>query len=198
MDKLTVLPDKKIAAAGEIGSYFLSLNINSFQAACRHVHDLPYGYNSNRDDLMILFKEKMGSCTTKHAVIASLAAELDLAVMKTIGIYAMTEEIVAGTDAILNHFGLPYLPMVHCFLAHETHRVDLTEGNRNGKNCAIDDFLYTVVVEPNISAKREYLLYRKALEEHLLILDELQGFKLRQILQAREQGLALLKRNLLI
>ncbi len=33
---------------------------------------------------MILFKEKMGSCTTKHAVIATLAEELKLPVQKNI------------------------------------------------------------------------------------------------------------------
>ena len=77
---------------------FIDLGITSFQAACRYVHELPYGYNSNSDDLMILFKEKKGTCTTKHAVIGTLAQELALPVHKNVGIYAMTEEIVSGTD----------------------------------------------------------------------------------------------------
>ena len=32
----------------------------------------------------------MGSCTTKHAVIATLGEKLNLSVAKNIGIYAMT------------------------------------------------------------------------------------------------------------
>jgi hypothetical protein len=197
MDKYSVFPDTPIAPSGEVSRRFLTLGIGTFQAACRHVHELPYGYNSDRDDLMILFKEKMGTCTTKHAVIATLAAELKLRIRKNIGIYAMTESIVTGTDSILTTYGLPYVPMIHCFLADGGNRVDLTEGNANGKNRSIDDFLFTETVTPNISGKDEYLKYRKALKEHILKRVELQGIDIKVILHAREEGLELLKRNII-
>jgi hypothetical protein len=145
---------------------------------------------------MILFKEKMGSCTTKHAVIATLASELLLPIQKSIGIYPMTEAIVTGTDHILNRYSLPYVPMIHCFLAYGQYRVDLTEGNANGKNRPIDTFLYTEAVIANISAKDEYLIYRRALEDPILKRSELQGKSMKMILHAREEGLDLLKSNL--
>ena len=50
---------------------------------------MPYGSNSNKDDILILFKEGYGSCTTKHAVIATLAEELGIPISKSTGIYAM-------------------------------------------------------------------------------------------------------------
>jgi hypothetical protein len=187
------LPDEKITSAGVISETFLQLGIHSFAEACRHVHLLPYGYNSDRDDLMILFTEKIGSCTTKHAVIATLAAELALPVTKSIGIYAMTEAIVTGTDAILASYGLPYLPMVHCFLTSGDLRVDLTEGNDNGKNRPLDDFLFTCPVEPNITAKDEYRLYRRALADLLSTRKELQPLEMKTVLQARQEGIALLR-----
>ncbi|MGB7920203.1 MAG: hypothetical protein WCF40_09095 [Desulfobacterales bacterium] len=196
MDKFTVFPNAVIKTAGPVSDKFLSLGINGFIDACRYVHELPYGYNSNRDDLMILFKEKLGSCTTKHAVIATLAEESGLSIEKAIGIYAMTEEIVTGTGKILDRYGLPYVPMLHCFLVYGEHRVDLTEGNNNGKKRSIEDFLYTHKVIPNISAKDEYLLYRKALNQYILIENELKGIDLKSILKAREEGLALLKANI--
>ncbi|MGD9308832.1 MAG: hypothetical protein PVG51_06835 [Desulfosarcina sp.] len=87
MDEYSLFPNRPIAGAGTVSSRFLGLGIDSFHRACRWVHHLPYGYNTNRDDLMILFEEKMGTCTTKYAVIATLAAELKLAVEKNIGIY---------------------------------------------------------------------------------------------------------------
>ena len=198
MEQHTVFPDKTIGNAGPVSQTFLDLGITRFHPACRYVHELPYGYNSDRDDLMILFKEKMGSCTTKHAVIATLAAELGLVIEKNIGIYAMTEDLVTGTNRILETYRLPYVPMVHCFLAHENHRVDLSEGNRNGKNGPIDQFLHTEKVEANISAKDEYLLYRKALKDHVLPRRELVGVDMKSILKAREEGLQLLKKNIKI
>lgn len=196
MDNLTVFPDKPLAAAGIISSKFLSLGIKSFIDACWFVHRLPYGYNSNRDDLMILFKENKGSCTTKHAVIATLALELDLPIEKSIGIYAMTEEIVTGTNEILEKYNLPYVPMVHCFLVFENHRVDLSEGSDNGKNRSIEKFLYVQRAEPNISSKEEYLLYRRALKDHVLNREEMTGVDIRQILHARKEGIKLLHKNI--
>jgi hypothetical protein len=193
MDKLTVFPDKSISNLGVISEKFLSLGIESFFEACYYVQNLLYGYNTDRDDLMILFKENKGTCTTKHAVIATLANELNLPVAKYVGIYAMTEEIVTGTRKILAKYGLPYVPMVHCFLVYGSYRVDLSEDNNNGKNRSIEDFFFTQQVEPNISAKDEYSLYRKALKDHILTREEMAGKDIAQILHAREEGLNLLK-----
>ena len=196
MKKHTIFPNKPIGKTGPISRTFLSLGIRDFQDACRYVHELPYGYNSNRDDVMILFKEKKGSCTTKHAVIGTLAIELSLQIVKNIGIYAMTEEIVTGTAKILDKYDLPFLPMVHCFLVYQNHRVDLSEGNRNGKNGPIDNFLYTSKVAANISEKDEYLLYRQVLKDVVLPRQEMKGVRLKTILKAREDGLTLLRANI--
>ena len=196
MDHYTKFPPRAIQASGPVSQHFLAMNITDFLAACRFVQELPYGYNSDRDDLMILFKEKMGTCTTKHAVIATLAQELRLPIHKHVGIYAMTEELVACTDAILAKYHLPYVPMLHCFLVSGDTRVDLTEGNNNGKKRGIDTFLFSQQVAPNISAKDEYLLYRKVLADSIINHQELNGVAMKQILHAREEGLALLKANI--
>ncbi len=85
--------------------------------------------------------------------------------------------------------------MIHCFLTDGEHRVDLTEGNANGKNRPIDDFLTTETVIPNIAGKDEYLKYRNALKEHILKRTEFQVIDLKTVLHAREEGLNLLKAN---
>ncbi len=193
MESYSVFPNKSIEAAGPVSRTFIDLGADDFASACRYVHELPYGYNSDRDDLMILFKEKMGSCTTKHAVIATLAAEMGIPVHKYVGVYAMTETLVTGTGGILERYELPYLPMVHCFLVYKDHRVDLSEGNRNGKNGPIDDFLYMAKVGPNIPGKDEYRLYRNALKSHVLPLNEFSGVDLKTVLKAREEGIVLLR-----
>lgn len=195
METLTVFPDTPISSSDLISQKFLDLGISSFQDACRYVHELPYGYNSDKNDLLILFQENMGTCTTKHAVIGTLAEELGLPVTKHVGIYRMTEDLVTGTQAILDKYNLPNVPMLHCFLVYDRFRVDLTEGNDNGKNHAIDDFLFTQGVIPNISSKDEYLLYRNALQERILPMDEYAGMEMKRVLQAREEGLVLLKKN---
>jgi hypothetical protein len=196
MEKHTVFPDKPIANGGPIARTFAGLGIGTFHEACRYVHRLPYGYNSDRDELMILFKEKKGTCTTKHAVIATLASELGLPINKKVGIYAMTEALVSGTQEILARYRLPYVPMIHCFLNCQGRWVDLSEGNLNGKNGSIDHFLFSADVAATISAKDEYRLYRQALQDNVLTRPELEGADMKTVLKAREEGLAVLKRNL--
>jgi len=192
MDTYTVLPNPTISKKGIISEKFISMKITNFWDACSYVHQLPYGYNSTTNDILILFKEGYGSCTTKHAVIATLAEELNIPVYKMVGIHAMNEEIVTGTNHILEKYHLPYLPMNHCFLVYNSNRVDLTEGNYNGKNRSIDEFLFTEKVIPNISEKDEYLLYKKALKNHILIRKEMEGIKINDVLHARTEGIALL------
>jgi hypothetical protein len=196
MESHCALPDGRISGGGQLSRAFADLGFSSFQHACSWVHELPYGYNSDRDDPLILFSERRGTCTTKHAAIATLAQELGLPVRKHLGIYAMTEEIVTGTETILGRFGLPYLPMLHCFLVSGPHRVDLTEGNRNGKNCPIEEFLYSERVRPAITAREEYLLYRAVLSNLIGSREELRGIDLHTVLRAREEGLKLLTANL--
>ena len=196
MDRIENLPEGPITGDGPVSQEFLRRGVAAFHDACRYVHQLPYGYNANRDDPMSLFAEGKGTCTTKHAVIALLAQELGLPVGKAVGIYAMTEELVTGTNRILREFRLPYVPMIHCFLQAGERRVDLTEGNRNGKNRSIEDFLYTQTVQPAIRERDEYLLYRRALEDLILRREEMRGIDLLTVLRAREQSLKLLRRNI--
>jgi len=193
MDSYNVFPNVALQKKGVISEKFINLNITSFWDACEYVHDLPYGYNSTTEDIFILFKEGYGSCTTKHAVIATLAEELGMLIYKTIGIYALSEDLVTGVKHILEKYLLPYLPMVHCFLIFGSFRVDLTEGNKNGKNHSIEEFLFTEKVIPNFSEKDEYFLYKNALKNHVLNRKEMEGIKINDILHARAEGISLLR-----
>ncbi len=196
MDPIERLPDRELFDAGPISRHLKAEGLDTFTAACRHVHQMPYGYNSTKDDALILFREGFGSCTTKHMAIGLLAQELGLPVGKCIGIYPMTDRIVSGAGRICKTYGLAAIPVVHCFLVYDRFRVDLTEGNLNGKNGPIDDFLFTHNVPPDISSRDEYLLYRQALKEQILTRPEWSAVALETVLSAREEALALLKENM--
>jgi hypothetical protein len=137
----------------------------------------------------------MGTCTSKHAVIAGLAEELNIPLYKHVGIYKFTEEISTGVDMILEKYDIPYVPMVHCFLIYKGYRFDLTEGNCNGKNTSIENFIHEEKVEPFISRKDEYLLFKNVLKEKILPSKEMEGKAERFLLKAREESIILLKEN---
>lgn len=196
MDSLEKLPDAKISPSGKICERFLDLGVETFKEACDYVYKLVYGYNSDYDDEMILFKEKKGTCTTKHATIAGLAEELSIPLYKNVGVYKFTEEISSGTNKILEKYDIPYVPMAHCFLAYKDFQFDLTEGNNNGKKKNPQEFIHIEQVEPFISRKKEYLLYKKVLKEKVLSSEEMKGIKEKTILKAREEAIKLLKKNI--
>ncbi len=196
MDTFDKLPDAEFVASGVISKKFLELGITSFKEACLYVHNIEYGYNSDKDDKMILFKENLGSCTTKHGVIATLAEELNIPLYKKVGIYKLTEVISTGTNKVLKKYSIPYVPMIHCFLVYENYRFDLTEGNNNGKNTSIEEFIHDEKVIPFITTKDEYFIFKQILNEKILTSSEMKGIEKRTLLKAREEAIKLLKENI--
>ena len=196
MDSYDKLPDAEIKPAGNISRKFLDLRINSFKQACQYVNNIEYGYNTNYDDKLIFFKEKKGTCTSKHAVAAGLAEELNIPLYKHVCIYKFTEEISTGAIEILKKYKVPYIPMVHCFLVYRYLRFDLTEGNCNGKNTNIDEFIHDEKVNPFISGKDEYLLFKRVLKEKILPSKEMEGITERSLLKARSESIRLLTKNM--
>ena len=192
MDSYEKLPDKEITSSGKISKKFLELNITSFKDACYFIHNLDYGYNKNYDDEMILFKEKKGTCTSKHGIIASLAKELNIPLYRHVCVYKFTEEITNGADEILKKYNIPYVPMVHCFLVYDQYRFDLTEGNNNGKKKPIDEYIISERVDPFISGKEEYLIFKRILKEHILPSKEMDGIAEKTLLKARGKSILLL------
>jgi hypothetical protein len=198
MDSYDNLPNTEIIPVGDLSKKFLDLGINSFKDACDYVHKIDYGYNTNYEDKMIFFKEKKGSCTSKHAVIAGLAEELGIPVHKYVCVYKFTEEITTGAQEILDKYDIPYIPMVHCFLVYNDYRFDLTEGNNNGKKKPIDEYIHAEIVNPFISRKDEYLLFKKILKEIILPSKEMEGITEKRLLKARGEGITLLKTCILL
>ncbi len=169
MDSIEVLPDVNIQAKGVVSEKFLERKIETFRAACHWIKDLPYGSNSNNENSLILFEENRGTCTTKHGVIARLAQELELEIYKNLGFYRLNDEIVIGVNAIIQTHGLKFIPQIHCFLEYGSFRVDLTEGNCNGKNKTIEDYDFVVRVNPDLTHEEEKRYYISYLNQYFAI-----------------------------
>ena len=198
MDSYDKLPDAELIPVGELSKKFLDLGIKTFKDACNYVHNVDYGYNTNYEDKMIFFKENKGSCTSKHAVIAGLAQELNIPLYKYVCVYKFTEEITTGVNEILNKYHIPYVPMVHCFLVYDKYKFDLSEGNNNGKKKPIDEYIHSEKVDPFISRKDEYLLFKKVLKEKILPTKEMEGIPEKTLLKARAKSINLLVNCILV
>lgn len=166
MNPITVLPDCLISEGGPVAQAFRDRQITTFHHACQWIKDLPYGANSNSVNSLIVFVEHCGTCTTKHGLIARLAEELGLTVYKNLGFYRLNDDIVTGVNDLLAPYGLSFIPQIHCFLEYGEFRVDLTEGNCNGKNKTIDEYDFVVRVQPELTEDDEKQYYMQYLAEY--------------------------------
>ena len=181
---ITVLPNVTLQANDSVTAQFLQKGITTFHGACQWVKDLPYAANANSENSMILFEDGFGNCTTKHGAIARLAHAHGLPIHKNLGFYRLNDDIVTGVNVILEPYGLAFIPQIHCFLAYEHYRVDLTEGNCHGKNKTIEDYDFVVEVPPDLSRSQHHDYYRTYIKRYcsqypqLANLDEAKIFEL--------------------
>lgn len=166
MNSIEALPNITLEANGIVAEAFLKKGLTTFHDACRWTKALPYGANANTEDSLVLFADGYGNCTTKHGAIARLAQEHNLPIHKYLGFYRLNDEIVTGVNTLLKPYGLDFIPQIHCFLVYETCRVDLTEGNCNGKNKTIDDYDFVVQVEPDLTRQQHQAYYLDYLKRY--------------------------------
>lgn len=186
MDSIAVLPDVAIEPSGIVTQAFFSRNLGTFRQACQWIKDLPYGSNSSTEDSLILFEENCGTCTTKHGIIARLAQELGLDVYKNLGFYRLNDEIVTGVNSLLEPHGLSFIPQIHCFLEYGKFKIDLTEGNCNGKNKTIEPYDFVVRVNPDLTRAEEEQYYLSYLDQYFAIEPQLAVAEIPTILKLLE------------
>jgi len=88
-------------------------------------------------------------------------------------------------------YEIPYVPMIHCFLVYKEYQFDLTEGNNNGKKKTVNQYIHAERVDPFISSRDEYRLFRKVLKEIIVPSEETKGITQRSLLKARQEALIL-------
>ncbi|TRX35884.1 hypothetical protein FNW52_09755 [Flavobacterium sp. ZT3R18] len=112
-----------------------------------HVKNIPYGRNSNREDLSLVLKENKGSCSSKHAFLKEIANQNNIPnVQLIIGIYKMKESNTKiGT--ILSDNNIDFIPEAHCYLNINGERLDYTTGSSNFEKIK-NDLLAEIEIEP--------------------------------------------------
>jgi hypothetical protein len=167
MDPVTVLPRRPFHAMGAVSSAFHDRGITQFREAAAFTGNLPFGFNNDPRDPLAALKDGFGTCVSKHGLIAGLAREAGLPVYKTIGLYLMDAGLVNGIEPVLAANRLPFIPAIHCFLSYGKYRIDLTEGDCNGKNYQLEDFIFSRIVTPLFKEEEEQRLYDRWCESLL-------------------------------
>ena len=186
-----ILPDPPLARSGPDSESLLRVGCHTYQAAARYLHELPYGRNSDRSNYRLVMPESRGTCSTKHALLAAVAAEQGLRVSLTIGIYDMSEANTPGVGEVLAVHGLHSIPEAHCYLTYRGKRVDVT---RTGVSPAvpITRFAHEWSIEPSQIGAYKLRLHRAYLARWLTEQRELRR-TLDELWQIREACIASLR-----
>ena len=126
MQFLDVLPDVPLRAAGDVTALFLATRLQFFRAVAEYLHHLPYGRNTQRDAWRLVISEGRGTCSTKHALLAALAAEQGIEAKLTLGVFDMTARNSPGVGPVLVQHQLPYIPEAHCYIRYRHQAIDIT------------------------------------------------------------------------
>lgn len=108
----------------------LQKGIHHWKELITYIHQLPYGRNSKREDLSIVLVEEKGSCSSKHALLKSIALENKFSgVLLLLAIYQMNATNTPKIAHVLKQYALDNIPEAHCYLSLDEERVDITFPN---------------------------------------------------------------------
>lgn len=188
-----------IVSDQEISQLFKQNHCSDFYSASEFIRNLPYRRNINKDNLATVFSDGCGTCSTKHALLKTLAEENNQPDFKLIlGIFKMNGSNTPKIKSVLEALrepqsdkrepqsgNLDYIPEAHNYLKFKNQILDFTKKN-SSENDFIDELLKETEIQPHqinqfkIEFHKDYL--KKWLLEHPEIpysLDEL--WKIREL-----------------
>jgi hypothetical protein len=186
------LPKALLRPAGPLSAECIALGINDLQAVGRYLQALPYGRTANRSDYHAVLRQAKGTCSTKHAFLAALADEQQLALTLTLGIYEMHERNTPGVGPVLAQYRLAFIPEAHCYVTCNAMRIDIT---RSGTDPAepISRFLHEESIVPNQIGDYKVAMHRQFMQgwvqRHAKMLA---GLSFEQVWRVREACIAAL------
>lgn len=146
---MTKLPNFNIQATTPLSQAAIEIGCQTFHQAVSKIHAIPYGRNSNKENLELVFTENKGTCSTKHAALVQLAIDHHLSAIELVlGIYKMKESNTPGVGKVLDQYGLDYVPEAHNYLKWKGQRYDYTKMVQTAES-PFDNLLEEISITPN-------------------------------------------------
>jgi hypothetical protein len=177
-----------ITADAPVSKAFLDRGIADFTSAAKFMRALPYKRNANKEDLLTVFTDGCGTCSTKHALLRQLAVENgrdDIKLM--LGVLKMNADNAPKIAATLQKHSLAYMPEAHNYLMIGADRLDYTFPNSNSDDF-INDLMSEIEIEPHQITSYKVAYHKEVLQQW--ITDTNQQKSLSEIWAIREQCIA--------
>ena len=115
-----------LSTQNHISKIFIAKGAHDFHEALIYVHELPYRRISQLGNYMQVLSEECGTCSTKHALIKQLAAEVNVDIQLKLGMFLMTKQNMPTIAAVLDEYNLTDIPEGHVYLQEGEKRFDIT------------------------------------------------------------------------
>jgi len=127
----------------------LSFGIATWNKLVAYITNLPYGRTTNREDLSLVLTEQKGTCSSKHAFLATIAQENQLNdISLLLVLFKMNGKNTPKVGPILTNYNLSYIPEAHTVLQVGDEIIDATSPNASFDTIE-DSVLHTEVITPS-------------------------------------------------
>lgn len=183
--------DFKLSSDQTYSTRFREAGIHFFKEACDFVANLPYGRNANREDFGLVLSEGKGTCSSKHALLATLALENEHPEIELIaGIFLMSEETHSKLNGFFADKSYSNIPECHCYLRFNGERFDFTDTS-NGLERIAPKLVREQRIDPNQVSDWKVMIHKHYLQGWLNRNPNL-SLTLDEIWKDREEAIGLL------
>lgn len=117
----------QLTSRDELTLEIVESGVVTFEDLVRCVQRFHYGRNANRSNLSLVWYERKGTCSSKHAFLKMIADLNDIpSVDLILCIYRMNDRNTPGVGEVLKSADLDFIPEAHCFLKINGQERDLT------------------------------------------------------------------------
>lgn len=143
------LVEYKITDKEPISAAFLERGVHTFGQAFVLAQHLPYKRNVDKSDLVCVFTENCGTCSTKHALLKRLADEHSIKDLQLlIGIFKMNSTNTPSVRQTLAKAKLEYIPEAHNYLRYRGEIIDCTKTGWQASDF-INDLIEEIEIVPD-------------------------------------------------
>ena len=175
-----------IHARGPLSDAFRGAGAASFSLACGFVRRIPYRRNREKGNLLAIFHEQCGTCSSKHAALKQLAIENSFdGIELVIGVYRMNGYNTPKVNPVLKRHGLDHIPEAHCYLKYCGEIIDCTTLHSKGDDFK-NDLLEEITIEPGQAADFKTAWHKNYLQ-NWLVQNAALSFGFQELWQLREE-----------
>lgn len=187
---------KTLNSGDHLTSDLLEAGIVTWDDIVRSVQCFHYGRNSDRNDLTLVWYERKGSCSSKHAFLKQISDLNGIPNVKLIlAFYRMNDINTPGIGSVLMNHDLEYIPEAHCYLTEDNIEIDITTIHSSFENYK-DDIIVTKEIQANDVIENKVNWHKEFIRNWMIEKHIMKPFE--EIWKIREMCIAQLEKRIAV